>query len=211
MEQMSNIYKLIRASVGVSAVALPVLSVCFGLLGDNSPRWYYSISATFYTNSGPVMVGVLFSAAVFLVCYGIINPYQYWLDRLTALVAGISFIFIACFPCGTTEFQRVGVIYLPVKVSAIIHNVSAAIAFTSLAVMVALCFTKTVEVTKAKLRRNRIYHICAFTMTAVMVLFAVGAFTGFNERGPFVLVYEILLLWATGAAWFTKAGLIFKD
>ncbi|MDR2096022.1 MAG: DUF998 domain-containing protein [Treponema sp.] len=208
---MNGIYKLIRANVGVSAMALPVLAICFGLLGDNQPHWYYSISATFYANSGPVMVGTLFSAAVFLICYGIINPYKYWLDRLTALTAGIAFILIACFPCGDTELERVGLLYLPVKVSAVIHNIVAVLGFISLAVMVAFCFTKTAETTKAKVRRNRVYRICAFIMVGVMILFALGAFTGLNGRGPFILVYETLLLWATGIAWFTKAGLLFKD
>jgi hypothetical protein len=158
------------------------------------------------------MVGTLFSAAVFLICYGIINPYRYWLDRLTALTAGIAFILIACFPCGDTELARVGLLYLPVKVSAVIHNIVAVAGFASLAVMVAFCFTKIAVVyTGPKMRRNRVYRICAFIMAAVMAVFAVGAFTGLNGRGPFILVYETLLLWATGIAWFTKAGLIFKD
>jgi hypothetical protein len=33
---------------------------------------------------------------------------------------------------------------------------------------------------------------------------------GYNT-GPFMLVYETLLLWLTRIAWFTKAGLIFRD
>jgi phosphate/sulfate permease len=193
-------------------MALPVLSILFGLLGkDNAPHWYYSISATFYTNSGPIMVGTLFSAAVFLICYGVINPYQYWLDGLTAIVSGIAFILIACFPCGDTTIPYVGLLYLPVNVSAVIHNVSAVAGFASLAVMVAFCFTKTRETTKQKQRRNRVFRICAVIMAAVMSVFAVGAFTGLNGKGPFILVYETLLLWSTGIAWFTKAGLIFKD
>jgi hypothetical protein len=208
---MNDIYKLIRANVGVSAVVLPVLAILFGRLGDNGPRWYYSISATFYANSAPVMVGVLFSAAVFLICYGIINPYGYWLDRLTALTAGVCFILIACFPCGATDLPRVGLLYLPVKVSAAVHNLVAVLGFTALAVMVAFCFTKTAGATKAKVFRNRVYRICAFAMVCVMSVFAVGAFTGLNSRGPYIMVYETLLLWATGVAWFTKAGLIFKD
>jgi phosphate/sulfate permease len=157
------------------------------------------------------MVGTLFSAAVFLICYGIINPYRYWLDRLAAVVSGVSFILIACFPCGDTALPHVGLLYLPVTVSAAVHNVVAALGFTALAVMVAFCFTKTAETTKQKRRRNRVYRICAFIMAAVMVVFAIGAFTGLNGRGPYILVYETLLLWATGIAWFTKAGLIFKD
>jgi phosphate/sulfate permease len=157
------------------------------------------------------MVGTLFSAAVFLICYGIINPYRYWLDGLTAITAGVCFILIACFPCGDTELSRVGLLCLPVEISAIVHNLSAVVGFASLAVMVALCFTKTVETTKAKYRRNQVYRVCAFIMAAVMGVFAVGAFTGLNGKGPFILVYETLLLWATGVAWFTKAGIIFKD
>jgi hypothetical protein len=210
-ESMNDIYKLIRGSVGVSAMVLPVFAICFGLLGDNATHWYYSISATFYANSGPIMVGTLFSAAVFLICYGIINPYRYWLDRLTALTAGIAFILIACFPCGDTELPRVGLLYLPVKVSAVIHNIVAVVGFAFLAVMVAFCFTKTADMTKAKENRNRVYRICACCMVAVMGVFAIGAFTGLNSKGPFILVYETLLLWATGIAWFTKAGLLFKD
>jgi hypothetical protein len=208
---MNDIYRLIRANVGISAMVLPILSILFGLFGDNPPHWYYSISATFYANSAPVMVGVLFSAAVFLICYGIINPYRYWLDRLTAITAGVCFILIAFFPCGATELSRVGLLYLPVKVSAVIHNFAAVFGFGSLMMMVSKCFTKTAGTTKAKVYRNRVYRICAFVMAAVMIASAAGTLTGLNERGPFILVYETLLLWATGVAWFTKAGLIFKD
>jgi hypothetical protein len=209
---MNDIYRLVRANVGLSAMALPVLSVCFGLLGSGNPdHWYHSISATFYTNSGVIFVGILFSAAVFLLCYGIINPYGYWLDRLTAVTAGVCFILVACFPCGNTDRARVGLLWLPVRVSAVIHNAAAVAGFAALAVMVAFCFTKTAEATKAKLGRNRVYRTCAGVMAAVMAVFAAGAVTGLNDRGPFILVYETLLLWATGIAWFTKAGLVFRD
>jgi phosphate/sulfate permease len=157
------------------------------------------------------MVGTLFSAAVFLISYGIINPYRYWLDRLSAIVSGVSFILIASIPCGDTALPYVGLLYLPVSVSEAIHNVVAALGFLSLAIMVAFCFTKTAETTKQKRRRNLVYRICAIIMAAVMVVFAIGAFSGLNVRGPYILIYETLLLWATGIAWFTKAGLIFKD
>jgi hypothetical protein len=208
---MKDIYKLIRACVGVSAFMLPVLSILFGLFGDNPPHWYYSISSTFYTNSAPIMVGTLFSSAVFMICYGIINPYKYWLDQLASLMSGICFILIACFPCAGTELRRVGLLFIPTSISGVIHNLVACLAFVSLGVMVGFCFTKTQETTISKERRNTVYRICAFVMLAVMLLFAIGAFTGLNGRGPFILVYETLLLWATALAWFTKAGLIFKD
>jgi hypothetical protein len=157
------------------------------------------------------MVGTLFTAAVFLICYVIINPYSYWLDQVTSIVSGVSFALIACFPCGDTFQKYVGILYLPVHVSNIIHSVVAVTGFASLAVMVAFCFTKTSSPSRQKGVRNKVYCICAFFMIAVMALFAVGAFAGINDRGPFILVYETLLLWATGVAWFTKAGLIFKD
>jgi hypothetical protein len=208
---MKNTVKLIRLNVGVLAVLLPVLSIAFGLLGHNAGPWYYSISATFYTNSGPVMVGTLCAAALFLICYGIANPYGYWLDGVTSITAGVSFIVIACAPCTATELARVGVLYLPVKVSGIIHNSVAVLGFVSLAIMVGFCFTKTAGTTKEKIWRNWIYKICAFGMLVVMSIFAVGSVAGFNDAGPFVLIYETLLLWFTGIAWFTKAGLIFRD
>jgi hypothetical protein len=40
---MKQVYKLLRFCVGLSAIALPVLAILFGLLGkDNSPHWYYN-------------------------------------------------------------------------------------------------------------------------------------------------------------------------
>jgi cytochrome c biogenesis protein CcdA len=102
----------------------------------------------------------------------------------------------------------VGLLYLPVEISAAVHNIAAVLGFTSLAVMVAFCFTKTTGATRQKKQRNKIYKICALIIMAVMGMFAIGAFTGLNGKGPFILIYESLLLWATGAAWFTKAGLI---
>jgi hypothetical protein len=208
---MDRVYKLIRLNVGFYAMALPVLSVLFGLLGDNGDAWYYSISATFYTNSGPIMVGVLCLAATFLICYGVVNPYKYWLDGLSSIIAGICFILIAFFPCTDTELANVGILNLPVKISGIIHNGSAILGFVSLAIIVGLCFTKTSSTSNNKKRRNLLYLICAIGMIVVMAIFLIGSIIGFNDSGPFVLVYETLLLWFTGAAWFTKAGLILKD
>jgi uncharacterized membrane protein YgdD (TMEM256/DUF423 family) len=208
---MNDVYKLIRLNVGALAMLLPILSILFGLLGDNGPSWYFSISSTFYANSGPIMVGTLCSAAMFLICYGVVNPYNYWLDSASSILAGICFILIAFFPCTDTELLYVGVLHIPLKVSGIIHNISAMIGFISLSVIVGFCFTKTATTSKNKKRRNIIYTICSIGMLFVMALFAIGSIADYNKSGPFILVYETLLLWLTGIAWFTKAGFIAKD
>jgi hypothetical protein len=208
---MKDVYKLIRLNVGILAVILPIISILFGLLGNNSQHWYYSISATFYSNSGPIMVGILCSAAMFLISYGIVNPYKYWLDSLSSIISGICFLCIAFFPCGDTELSHVGILHIPTRISAIIHNSTAALGFISLAVIVGACFTKTVSITKQKRNRNLIYKICSTGMIIVMVIFLIGSITGLNSRGPLILIYETILLWLTGFAWFTKAGAILKD
>jgi hypothetical protein len=211
---MEKIYKLLRINVGIAAVLLPVLSILFGLLGKtNEPTWYYSISATFYANSAPIMIGTLFFAAAFLICYGVVNPYKTVLDQIFSIVSGISFIVIACFPCADTSLQNVGLLFLPVGISSIIHTIFAVLCFVSLGILVAFCFTKTniTDVkTKQKKIRNKIYYICGALIGVVMLITVLGNVFKFNN-GPAILIYETLLLWLTGIAWFTKSGLICRD
>jgi hypothetical protein len=208
----SKIVSVLRVIIGLVAITLPIFTILFGLFGDNSDKWYYSISATFYANSGPIMVGSLCTCAAFFFAYGLVNPYRYWIDAAIAISVAVCFLGIAFFPCSNTDLKYVSIIYCPVAVSSMFHNLFAAFGFILLAIMVGFCFTKTTNApTEQKKKRNVVYVTCAISIVVFMLCFAISSLVGLSETGPYVMVFETLILWAVGVAWFTKAGYLFKD
>ena len=59
--------------LGWLCTVLPFVSIGFGLIGAitkcNPPTWWYSISATFYTNSNVVLIGLLFATGIYFWAY----------------------------------------------------------------------------------------------------------------------------------------------
>ncbi|MCF0159213.1 MAG: hypothetical protein HUJ99_00335, partial [Bacteroidaceae bacterium] len=95
--------------LGILGILLPTLSVGFGLIGYwnglNEPGWYESISATYYSNSGMMMIGLLFSISLYYWAY---KGYDL-MDDIVTSVAAVMAMGIIMFPCAdgratTAEF-----------------------------------------------------------------------------------------------------------
>ncbi|MDO4190825.1 MAG: hypothetical protein Q4D14_03940 [Bacteroidales bacterium] len=195
-----------RKLLGVLCALLAPLCLLFGLFGwnTNNPEWYYSISATYYTNSQMLMIGLLVSTSVYFFSY---RGYDF-LDRLLTTLSAISALGIVAFPCkcaGCPDF--VGLFSIPSGVSHIIHSVFAAVLFTSFALMILIQFTKGKDnPTPQKLKRDRVYRICGWTIVAFELSQAVTALVGIRW---FTVINEAVMLLAFSVAWLVK-GEAFK-
>jgi len=197
---------ILRQTLGALGIALPALVILFGLLGHNGPEWYYSISATYYANSGAVFCLVMGAVAFFLMTYRMYSR----LDYAVNILSGVFALLIILFPCATDLYTHVGTFHVPVKVSSLIHNISACIFFLLLAFNILFLFTKSVpSPTREKLKRNRLYRVCGIGILAFMasqIVFTVAPFAG-----PYTIINEAGMLMCFGFAWLVKGNALLKD
>ena len=197
---------ILRQTLGFLGIALPALVILLGLLGYNGPQWYYSISATYYANSGTVFILIMGAVAFFLMTYRMYS----WLDSFVNFMSGVFALVIVLFPCYTTELTHVGTFNLPVELSAFIHNVAACAFFTLLAFNILFLFTrKDKHPTKQKLARNKVYRICGLGIVLFMAAQITCTFMAFT--GPYTMVNEAGMLLCFGVAWLVKGQGLLKD
>lgn len=206
-------YLYLRKVLGILGMLLAPLSLLTALIfGPNSAYpvsnlWYSSISITFYSNAGPIMIGLLVATGIFLITYTGYNT----LDNVLCTIAGIASIGIAFFPCENNAVNiPVGIFNLPINISTIIHSICAGVFFGILSFNSIFLFTKTdqdivVKGTK-KWQRNLIYRICGIVMAISMV---VGAISGkFGIPKAILMVAEWIALTAFGISWLVKGDVI---
>ena len=197
---------ILRQTLGALGIALPALVILFGLRGHNGPEWYYSISATYYANSGAVFCLVMGAVAFFLITYRMYSR----LDYAVNILSGVFALLIILFPCATDMYTHVGAFEAPVKISALIHNISACVFFLLRAFNILFLFTKSVpNPTPEKLKRNRLYRVCGVGIIAFMASQAI--FTFVPVSGPYTMVNEAGMLLCDGVAWLTKGGALMRD
>lgn len=217
-------YWRLRQLIGLLGILLAFLSVVIGLFGgnDNPAHWWSSISATYYSNAGPVMIGLLVCVGMFLITYDAYGM----LDIIISSLSGTAAIAISFFPCNLEVLagSRVGIFHLPMEISQTIHTIAAITFFLSLAGMSLLLFTKTADIlTESKKIRNIIYRVCGWIIIAALsadgILSALYAnnILG-NGKGIYAYEYtawgmglEAVMLAAFGISWLTKGGLIKPD
>ncbi len=196
-----------RFMLGVICGLLPVSCLLFGLLGQwrgvNFDNWFVSISATYFSNAGSLMVIALGLCAFFLLTYQGYGRGEKWYDLgdYYAQVAGVAALLVVVCPCdaeGSGAF--LGLLALPSRISSAIHDVSAAVLFGVFALMILTQFTKG----NHRLR-NRLYRICGWIM--VVAMGAVGV-TMLIPNAPawLTMVYEVIMLEAFATAWIVKSG-----
>ena len=189
-----------RLVLGVICGLLPICCILFGLIGaDTAPlgdEWWYSISATYFSNSKPLMIGALTLASFFFATY---RGYDIE-DRLLTTISSITAAFIVIFPCDNDAFDRCGLFMLPTEISSVIHNISAGVLFASFAVMILTQFTKGHN----KLR-NRVYYVCG-----AIILTSMGSqiVTSILDIEWMTIVNEFFMLEAFAVAWIVKSRAI---
>lgn len=208
-----NSMLLLRKALGICCGLLCPCSLLFGLFGlnTNPPRWYYSISGTYYANSSMCMVGLLFTTSIFFLCY---KGYD-WKDRLCSIVQSISAMCIIIFPCWISGYDRVGLFNIPIDFSNTLHSLFAAILFVSFAFNILFLFTLGKgEPTRKKKLRNTIYKICGIIIVAAMICMAVSSITSvfdwIPEWFPRTWFWEFFMLEPFSFAYIVKSEAIAK-
>ena len=191
-----------RLVLGIICGLLPICCILFGLIGADEAllgnAWWYSISATYFSNSQVWMIGSLVLASFFFATY---KGYDIG-DRVLTIISSVTSLCIVIFPCGNNVFEKCGLFMLPTKLSSTIHNISAAILFISFAVMILTQFTKG----QNKIR-NRVYYICG----AVIILFMISqVITSVLNIGWMTVVNEFFMLEAFAVAWIVKSRAVFS-
>lgn len=154
-----------------------------------------SISATYYIT--PVLTGVLTTASMVLMCY---DGYDLQ-DNIITTLSGVFGICIVIFPCNCSiATAHTGLFQLPVKVSHVIHCISALTFFCLLAYNDMFLFTKHGEnMSDKKKQRNIVYKVCGIGMVIAMIIMLIPV--SFPAKIWWV---EMIALTFFGFSWLTK-------
>jgi hypothetical protein len=197
-------YLALRKAVGAIGILLPFVLVA-GHCFEAGLKIEASISAYYWTNMHDVFVGSLCAIAVFLASYH--GPEK--ADDIAGDLACVSALGVALVP--TTPVSANGYEYGP------LHLTFAAAFFLVLSYFCLVLFRKTDPAkppTPAKLKRNKVYAACGYTMLACIALVAVLKAT---PLGAAIAVYspvfwlESIAILAFGLSWATKGEAILKD
>jgi len=197
-------YLALRKAVGAIGILLPFVLV-LGHFFEVGPKIEASISAYYWTNMHDVFVGSLCAIAVFLASYH--GPEK--ADDLAADLACVSALGVALVP--TTPVAANGYEYGPV------HLAFATAFFLVLSYFCLVLFRKTDPTqppTPQKIKRNKVYSACGYTILACIVLVAVLKLTALGrELAAYSPVFwlESMAILAFGLSWFTKGEAILKD
>ncbi len=208
-------YMTIRKTIGFLGILLPAILLLGNFTLAKCHSIENSISHYYYTTMGDVFVGILCAVALFLIAY---KGYDK-VDGRACNLAGICALGVAFFPtevdanslCNNTQI-------LHTLNLSVVHYISAALFFTTLACISLFLFTKTgnaENISMQKRTRNSIYKICGIIMLISIVLIACVGFipdvgSKLQDYKP-VFVLEWIALIAFGVSWLVKGELVLGD
>jgi hypothetical protein len=207
-------YLTLRRALGILGISFPVVLAVGSLLFCNCTEIQSSISSYYHTDMRDIFVGTLCTLALFLFAY---KGY----DRRDAIAGNLGCLFalgVAFFPTSVSESSTpcIPEAFSNNMVSSI-HFISAGLLFIVLSYFSIVLFTKgSKNPTGRKLKRNRLYWICGYTMLGCIVLIAVY-FMLLEKRYPVlqdldpVFWLESIALWAFGLSWLTKGKALLND
>jgi hypothetical protein len=198
-------YLALRRALGILGLSFPVILVAGSMISGECSWIQSSISLYYHTGMRNVFVGVLFALAVFLFAY---KGY----DLRDAIAGKLGCLFalgIAFFPTSVTEHCN--------SITSSIHFFSAGSFFLVLSYFSIVLFTKgSINPTRRKKMRNKLYRICGYTILGCALLIALYLYI-FEKRTPSlkslnpVFWLESMALWAFGISWLTKGKAILRD
>lgn len=194
-------YLELRRTIGILGMSMPFI-LAGGAWVFFSIGLQISLSAYYHTPMRDISVGLMFFLSGFLWSYRGYDRRDEIAGKLASVFGWLSVIFPL--PKNTT----------PTDIMAVLHNFLAAVFFMTLIYFSGFLFTKShtgKPLTPQKLRRNRIYRVCAVMMG---VSLAVGLTLHFLPAfAPFRPLFwgETLASEAFGIAWFVKGEGILKD
>ncbi len=198
-------YLGLRKAIGIIGVLLPLVLV-IGKAIFEGPGLLDSISAYYYSVMRDVLVGSLSAIAVFLFSYRYAR-----LDDIAGDIAGLGALGVAVFPAAPANATG------QQMVIGVVHTVSAAVFYLTLAFFALVLFRKTDPTqppTPQKLVRNRVYLISGLVMLLSLALIVlVNVLPGLQGLQQYHVYFwlETLAVEAFGVAWFVKGEAILKD
>jgi hypothetical protein len=195
-------YLALRRNIGMSGILLPVILAIGWIVMEGRANLQPSISSYYATGMRNVFVGILFAAGLFLFTY-------HGHERRDNLVGNAACVFalgVALFPVNS-----------PHQIVHVAHLLAGAGLFLTLAYFSIALFTKSKEgvaPTPQKLKRNRVYTTCGWTMVGCTV--GVGVYHLFLQDTAIVVFepvfwLESVALWAFGWCWMIKGETLLKD
>ncbi|MBR4267152.1 MAG: hypothetical protein IKQ46_13950 [Bacteroidales bacterium] len=205
-KERKNLMIFQKKVLGLLGFFLAPSAILFGLWGDNSaivdPKWWYSISMTYYATSNICMIGVLFTMSILFFSYVCYDKSDRWLT----LAAGLCAMGIIAFPCGHSGIETTGILGIKCCYSFVIHCICASLMFISFAILVGYNFRLSEKggvVTREKMIRNKIYSICSCVIIVFMVNQLITSIL--HCPGYWTLINEAVMLWAFSFSWLVKA------
>lgn len=173
----------LRKYIGILGMILPILILIVS--GKQN-----SISASYYTDSRNVFVGLLYAIGLFFIC----DEGYDSKDTIANRLAGIfSMVGIANFGCNGKYAE--------------IHYLSAFCFFTILGIICLFLFTITKgHKTPMKKKRNLVYKICGFGIFVCIILIFI-----LSKLNIPIFIPESILLEFFGFAWLVKGDTILRD
>jgi hypothetical protein len=202
-------YLTLRKSIGLLAIALPLVLLVGFLLLNKGCSLPPSISHYFYTSLGSYFTGTLCAVSLFLFSYN--GPEN--ADRRAAFFAAVCALFIVFFPTNpycSSCFDCTKLYLAASKARNNIHYTAAGLLFSTLAYFSLILFTKTSEKhhpTKRKFLRNKIYKFCGWTIIFCILIIGITSiktihFLDFIKNfSTLTYVFESIALIAFGFSW----------
>lgn len=203
-------YYRVRQALGYMGVALPVLLIATGLLGN--AQLEPSVSDFFHTLNRDIFVGTMCAISVFLLVYdGYDRADGEWFsDNWVTTVAGIAGLGVAFFPneSPTGQVATLAQQFVGIGISPLIHYSSCLVFFYCMGHICMFKFSKTTTSW-----RRKWYLVCGW-----IIVFS-GLFVGItsylkHEGSPdvqaFILGYNVVFwieavgVWAFSSAWIIK-------
>ena len=207
-------YKTLQMLLGLFGFALPITLVFQGLRAGFQP----TISEFYYTEMGDVFVGILWAIGTFLLCYNGYprEPGETLSDRMISIPAGLAAIGVACFPVDYAlpiVCPPEGCLQTGLSGTGMLHYLSAAIFFASLAVFCLFRFTKGDRGADNRILwtpRNRVYVTCGLLIVLGAALVLPYRFGGLGLQAAYVKYHiafwaECLAVVAFSWSWLQKA------
>lgn len=207
-------YLALRRAVGILGMVLPVALALGDFVLGKCSSIQDSISDYYYTRVGNLLVGILCAIGLFLFSYkGYENR-----DKIASKLACLFALGIAFFPTyGPDPSSSCNILQRNSSPAvSMIHDVSAALFFLTLAYISLFQFTKSAgHPTQQKRKRNNVYKVCGYTiLICITLLFLYVKIPGlqpqFSKYKP-IFFLETITLWAFGLSWLTKGQAILKD
>lgn len=200
--ELVHSYLTLRWIVGLLAITFPFVLVIWQFISCECGDIQSSISAYYHTASGDYFVGIIFAIAIFLLAYRghrarvELNENRFLTEDYSGTFILVMLIGVALFPTGDGWQGKA-------------HLFCAGVSFAMLAYFSLVLFVRSGAVpSDGKIRRNRIYRICGWTIVgciALVLLFNLF-FRGEKSIADLSPVFwlETVALIAFGFSWFVK-------